>query len=404
MPNVTGGISLANNLLANNALANLNKNQSSLSHLVGQLSSGLRVQTAADDPSGLGIATTLQAQVNGYDQASRNVQDASNAANVADGAIGTITDILQRVRTLAVTAASDVNSNNDRSNLQAEVSSLLAEVNRVAINTNFNGVQLLDGSHAGFQTGSIAFTTVNSNATLAGGTSLVTNTSITGTSTVPLDGTFEVQVVQINPTTIGTAITFFSSAAGTYNSLTVLSTSAATSYSANGVTVSIGAIATTDVGSTTFVKVSQYVASASNPTHPAFGFQSGAQQGAVISIGLNSVTTATLRLSNLNVAQTGSPGSAFLGSEDSIAQIDNAIQQVNIERASLGAAINRLQVDQQNDNTASVNLQASESGIRDLNVANATADYNKTQILVQIGTQVLAQSNINAQTVLGLFR
>jgi flagellin len=121
----------------------------------------------------------------------------------------------------------------------------------------------------------------------------------------------------------------------------------------------------------------------------------------VISIGLAAITTANLRLSNVNVATTGN---AFLGSEDAIGQLDQAIQSVNIERAGLGAAIDRLQVDAQNDNTASVNLQASESAIRDLNVAAATADYNKAQILVQIGTTVLAQSNTNAQSVLALFR
>ena len=169
MPNVTGGISLANNLLANNALQNLNRNQTSLSKQVQQLSSGLRINTAADDPSGLGIATTLQAQVNGFDQASRNVQDASNAANVADGALGTVTDILQRIRTLSVAASSDITSLTDKQNLQAEVSSLLAEINRVAVNTNFNGVQLLDGSHAGFQVGQTATATINTDGQLNSG-------------------------------------------------------------------------------------------------------------------------------------------------------------------------------------------------------------------------------------------
>jgi flagellin len=102
------------------------------------------------------------------------------------------------------------------------------------------------------------------------------------------------------------------------------------------------------------------------------------------------------------VATTG--GFAFLGAEDAIGQIDSAINTVNQQRAQLGAVITRLQIDADNDNTASVNLQSSESSIRDLNVGQATADYNKTQILIQIGTTVLAQSNTNAQTVLGLFR
>ena len=102
MPNSVGGISVANNLLANTALFNLNKSQGALGNLVKQLSSGLRVNTAADDPSGLGIAVNLQTQVEGFDTAVRNVQDASNAANVADGALSSVTTILERIRSLSV--------------------------------------------------------------------------------------------------------------------------------------------------------------------------------------------------------------------------------------------------------------------------------------------------------------
>src|SRR5690349_13043941 len=161
------GLSIANNLLANNVQYNLNKNQSALKNVVTQLSSGLRINTAADDPSGLAIATNLQTQVDGFHQAIQNVQDANNAAQVAEGALQTTTDILQRVRSLAVEAASDINSSSDKNNLQAEVSQLLLEVNRISQNTNFNGQALLDGTHAGFQAQQVAFMNVTSNAALA---------------------------------------------------------------------------------------------------------------------------------------------------------------------------------------------------------------------------------------------
>src|SRR3979409_2579915 len=151
MPGI-GGLTIANNLLANSAGLNLNRNQNSLHTAVTRLSSGLRINTAADDPSGLAIAESLQAQVNGFDQGARNVQDATNAAQVAEGALQTTTDILQRVRTLAVEGASDITSSADRKNLQSEVQQLLLEVNRISQNTNFNGQALLDGSHAGFPT------------------------------------------------------------------------------------------------------------------------------------------------------------------------------------------------------------------------------------------------------------
>src|SRR5580698_10583087 len=163
----TGGLSIANNLLANAASLNLARNQGLLQQSVTRLSSGLRINTSADDPSGLAIAEKLQAQVDGFDQASRNVQDANNAATVAEGALQTTTDILQRIRTLAVEASSDITSPSDKQNLQVEVTQLLLEVNRISQNTQFNGLSLLDGSHAGFVAEQNAFLTVSSNAALA---------------------------------------------------------------------------------------------------------------------------------------------------------------------------------------------------------------------------------------------
>ena len=167
-------ISLVNNLLANQVALNLNTNQDALQSSVTKLSSGLRINTAADDPSGLAIAEKLQAQVNGFDQAISNVQDATNAATVADGALQTTTDILQRIRSLAVEASSDTNTQSDKANLQTEVTQLLQEVNTISENTNFNGTSLLDGSHAGFQPQVQAFTTITSNASLAAASTAAT--------------------------------------------------------------------------------------------------------------------------------------------------------------------------------------------------------------------------------------
>jgi hypothetical protein len=131
MPNTVGGISVATNQLANQALLNLNRNQGQLGKLVNQLSSGLRVNTAADDPSGLAIAVNLQDQAAGFDTANLNVQDATNAANVADGALSTVTSILQRVRNLAIEAANTITSPTDRAALQDEVTQLIQEINQI---------------------------------------------------------------------------------------------------------------------------------------------------------------------------------------------------------------------------------------------------------------------------------
>jgi flagellin len=418
MPNTVGGISVATNQLANQALLNLNRNQGQLGKLVNQLSSGLRVNTAADDPSGLAIAVNLQDQSAGFDTANLNVQDATNAANVADGALSTVTTILQRVRSLAIEAANTITSPTDRTALQDEVTSLIQEINQISSNTNFNGQALLDGSHAGFQPATNAAATVTANTQIGAynttlqTSALVTSVSISATDAAIVDGTIQLQVAQLNATQQGIVVSFFSSATAKYSQpLTVTLGGGKFSFFIDGVTVNFNSLAATvDVGTTSFVKVTQYVSVNSNPNGPAFQFQGGADEGATIQVGLVSVSTSSLRVSNVNVATTQivnnnpSTAGAVLGAQDAIGQIDQAITQVNGARAALGAVISRLQNAENNNNIASVNLTASASDITDLNVGQATADYNKLQILVQIGTTVLAQSNTNAQTVLGLFR
>jgi flagellin len=429
------GLSIANNLLANSVSLNLDKNQSALQTSVTRLSSGLRINTAADDPSGLAISQTLQSQVNGFDQAVQNVQNANNAASIADGALATTTDLLQRIRSLAVEASSDITSNSDKADLQTEVSQLLLEVNRIAQNTQFNGLPLLDGSHAGFQPEVNASLSITANAALASngniaGTStnygLLVATAIaananfnttSGATTAGIqgfnnaatgntgDGTIELQVINTG-TSIAVQETFFASQSASANPVSVASTLlAAQSVSDifDNVSVTLGAFSTADVGVTSYIKVSQNVAALSNPNAPAFNFQSGANEGDTIQVGFQASNTSTLRISNINLLLSSS-SSPSLGAEDAIGQIDNALQTLLAQRAQLGAIQVRLNEDSDNDNTAAVNLQASESSIADLNVGTETTNFTRLQILVQVGTSVLSQSNANAQTVLGLFR
>jgi flagellin len=393
------GLSIANNLLANNVQYNLNKNQSTLQNTVQQLSSGLRINSAADDPSGLAIATNLQTQVDGFHQASQNVQDANNAAQVAEGALQTETDILQRMRNLATEAASDVNSPSDRTNLQAEITQLITEVNRISQNTNFNGAPLLDGSHAGFQAAVNGDAVISSNAVLSGSGNLIsavgdaTGTAFTTTAAgaAALDGTIELQVVN-NGGTAQVNATYYDSS--THATTTATGTSGGT-ITLDNVTVTLGSFSLTDAGQTAYVKVSQFVAQSAGTG--AFTVQSGADEGDTVQIGIAATNAQTLRISNVDVTTT-------LGAEDAIGQISNSLDTLLKQRAQLGAVIVRLNEDANNDNVAAVNLQASESAIRDLNVGQATTEFTKLQVLVQVGTSVLAQSNANAQSVLGLFR
>ncbi len=414
MPGV-GGLSIATNLLANAVTLNLNLNQDRLQTVVTQLSSGLRINSAADDPSGLAIATRLNAQSAAFDTASQNVQDANNAVTVADGALQTETNILQRVRDIAVEAASDVTSDNDKLSLQAEVSQLLLEVNRISQNTNFNGQYLLSGTHEGF-TPQISFNAViysnsvlGQQITTGANNTLVNTVTYLATNNSSIDGTLELQVAQLTATQQGIIFSFLCTSTNFYQQVS-LSTigNGAPDYIAfnwDGVTVTTGAcIGTVDVGVTSYIKITQYVSASSNSSNPAFTIQDGASEGSVVSFGIQATNTQTLRLSNLNVAGSIGTGNGTIAAEDAIGQIDYALDQVLGARALLGAIVNRLNEDEDNNNIAAVNLTASASNITDLNVASATTEFTKLQILVQVGTSVLAQSNTNAQSVLSLFR
>lgn len=151
------------NIASLNAQRNLSSSQMGLNTALQRLSSGLRINSAKDDAAGLAIASRMTSQINGLDQAARNANDGISLAQTAEGGLQTTSDLLQRMRQLAVQAANGTNSASDRASIQAEVSQLQQEVNRVANTTQFNGQNILDGSltDAQFQVGANANQTIN---------------------------------------------------------------------------------------------------------------------------------------------------------------------------------------------------------------------------------------------------
>ena len=151
------------NMPSLNAQRNLNKTGDSLAMSLQRLSSGLRVNSARDDAAGLAIATRFSTQIRGMNQAMRNASDAISLAQTSEGALDQVTNNLQRIRELAVQSANASNSATDRAALQSEVAQLVAEIDRVAQTTKFNGVALLDGTFTNqqFQVGADANQTVS---------------------------------------------------------------------------------------------------------------------------------------------------------------------------------------------------------------------------------------------------
>jgi flagellin len=159
------------NIDALTAYRNLQTTQTSMSNSIERLSSGLRINKAADDAAGLAISQGLTAQINGIGQATRNAQDGINVVQTADGALNETQSILQRMRTLAVQSANDSNDDNSRGDIQKEVTALQSELDRIATKTTFNNINLLDGSFSGkqFQIGYAANDTIQVDISSASG-------------------------------------------------------------------------------------------------------------------------------------------------------------------------------------------------------------------------------------------
>lgn len=177
------------NVASLNAQRNLMTSSSGLATSLQRLSSGLRINSAKDDAAGLAISSRMTSQINGLNQASRNANDGISLAQTAEGGLATTTDLLQRMRSLAVQAANGTNSSSDRASLQQEVSQIQQEINRVATTTQFNGLNTLDGSltNAQFQVGANANQTINFSIGSAQGSAIGNNTLATASGGTMVD-------------------------------------------------------------------------------------------------------------------------------------------------------------------------------------------------------------------------
>ncbi len=155
------------NIASLNAQRNLNASQGDLNTALERLSSGLRINSAADDAAGLAISDRMTSQIRGLNQAARNANDAISLAQTAEGALDETTNMLQRMRELAVQAANDTNTSADRASLDAEFQSLIEEINRIATSTAFNGKTILTGSYASPGSGMVFHVGANADQTIS---------------------------------------------------------------------------------------------------------------------------------------------------------------------------------------------------------------------------------------------
>jgi flagellin len=351
------GLQINTNIGAMNAYRNLATTQNAMSTSLERLSSGLRINRAADDAAGLGISEKLRAQTNGLNQATANAQDGISLIQTAEGALNESHSILQRMRQLAVQSATDTNTDADRTQIQKEVSQLSLELDRLAGATQFNGQNLLDGTFSAktFQIGA------NAGQNLA------------------------VSIGKMDTSATGLALAAgLASKAGNG----VVGTPVAGAPLGN-----FNVIANGDIQDSSGLKVGAYAAGTANFTDATLGDVTFAS---TILNGADGVGTGSFSITNgVNVATKA-------GATSSITALDSAINAVSGQRADLGAVQNRLQHTVNSLSVAAENASAAESRIRDTDMAKEMTSFTRSQILQQAGVSMLAQANSAPQSVLKL--
>ena len=285
------------------AQRNLSSNSSTLNTSISRLSSGLRINSAKDDAAGLAISSRFTSQIRGLNQASRNANDAISLSQTAEGALGSISDNLQRVRELAVQAANATNSASDRAALNAEATQLIAEVDRVATTTQFNGVNLLDGSFSGqsFQVGAnngqtITLSSLASARGAALGVGANSSYSTTTTATAVTTGALAANTLSINGYNVGS-----STGLDTVSFASATSSAIAKAAAINAVTSQTNVTATVGATTTTGTTVTGFATALSAGDVLINGVDIGAigvnasaaERGAAVASAINAKTTQT---------------------------------------------------------------------------------------------------------------
>ncbi|MGH6879555.1 flagellin [Hypericibacter sp.] len=387
------------NYAANVAHRNLQASDAAATSSLAKLSSGSRVVSAKDDAASMAIGSRLNSQVQGLRQASVNAGQGVSMLQVADGAMARINDVLVRMKTLSVQAGSGQLSNTERGMLNTEYQLLLAEVNRIAASTEFNGNQLVNGSlttaGAGLNT-SGAFATADGISGITGH-GLTTTTAATDNYTLSYSS--------------GNATFTLTDGTNSYSGAI-----ASTVLAANGTMLTGAGVKLLPTGTNTgdlvlslntaFQSQTTVAPGAANGLHfsgsssATFSFKVGTGTDVtkdVISVAIDGISGANLGINGTDITTmtTSDMASDLLG---------NAIDILNTSRAAVGAYQNRLEFAAANISSAVENTEAARSNLLDLDIASEMTTFTSKQILVQAGVAMLAQANQMPQDLLKLFQ
>ena len=381
-----------NNIPSLNVRRQLGINNRDLAVRIERLSSGLRINRAADDAAGLSVSEGMRGELTGLRQAVKNAEQATNLIQTAEGSLNEINAVLIRMRELSVQSASSTVTDANRVSINAEFTQLVSEIDRIADVTSYNNTNLLRGFGNTVDTAaSTALTTSND----TGAINVQISSAAAGTYTfvdafstdgeVTLGNGVVSQTIDLGPALDGNQVATGTTVIANFDRLRiqVTLTGVRTSPASNGYTDG-------DLDAT----IIEIDASATGGS-----FQIGPRDGAVhrLDISIDDMSASGTQLS-LGALSTSTQS----GAQGSITTIDTAITTVANQRGSLGAFQNRLSFNMRSNENTIENIQASESSIRDADIATEVSAFTRSQILVQAGTALLAQANVLPQSALSL--
>ena len=433
-----------NNMMAVNTLNTLNKNQSALSTSLKQVSSGMKINGAVDDASGYAISERMRVQIRSLDQDNQNTQNGNSMMKVAEGAVSSTVDILKTLKEKVINAANDTNTDDDRLTIQKELNQSIDQINDNA-NITFNGKYLVDGTHNQKVTATTTtFTNQAMSTATDGGSALTALLDRTGrnlnihtqdTITVSYVNQGKTETTSFKVSTCkfediikqisGVSTTGVNGTSAKVGASSIIGTNVAgdTVYTASGESaITIYASGTgvgKSLGGITFSitdtqgninksanavldAFSEMIRAQDNSQDNSMNFQIGTRANQAIRVGMTDMRAQALGLqgsdgATLNISTRDKANAA-------INVLDNAISKALDQQTTIGAVQSRLNYTSQNLTTASENVQASESTIRDADMAKSMTDYTKNNVLMQAAQAMLAQANQSSSGVLSLLQ
>lgn len=372
-----------NNITAMTAYRSLMRTDSAISKSMERLSSGLKINSAADDATGLVISEKMRNQITGFNQAIQNAQQGMSMLKTAEGAMGQQHELLGRIRELVLSSNNDFMTDDNLQTIQNEIETLVEQINDIAKNTTYNGKNLMDGTL---------------------GSKLVVNEDA-GTSTV-----FAVGGVSASITGTTEDATYTISQAATPDGTITMSYGGKTQTLDTGVAAGAAFKGTVDFdvfGITLDINVADIDTItgdlAIGEETGSMKFQVGADNGQEMSVSINDMLSTNLGISSGHaISDVKVFGTGALNFTENLAAIDQAVTDVGKARADMGSYITRFQASMNNLQVAKENLQASESLIRDLDMADEMVQLTRNQVLSQASTAMLAQANQRPQAILQL--